>query len=78
MFFRLLNATRTKEKWMLDYNATYGGYVIEQIEQLSGVSHPLGSRRRSTREMYLSMLMTCQALEDLIYKQELLNKYEVV
>ncbi len=49
--------------WALDYNSTYGGYVIEEEMESGGVSHPFGSLRRSSREMYLSMLMTAQALE---------------
>lgn len=64
--------------WILAHNSTYGGYVIEQEEESGGVSHPLGSMRRSAREMYLSMLMAAQALEDIRYRQEQLNKHEVV
>lgn len=64
--------------WILDYNSIYGGYVIEQEEESGGISHPFGSLRRNAREMYLSMYMTAQVLEDIGYRQEQLNKYEVV
>jgi len=63
---------------VLDYAPIYGGYVIEQLGPEGGCSHPFGSLRRSAREMYLSMHMTAQALEDIRYRQEQLNKYEVV
>lgn len=62
----------------LDYAPIYGGYVIEELGPEGGCSHPFGSLRRSAREMYLSMHMAAQALEDIRYRQELLNKYEVV
>ncbi len=62
----------------LDYIACYGGYVIVQYDPVGGESHPFGCLRRTTREMYLSMYMTVSALEDLKYRQELLNKYEVI
>ncbi len=60
----------------LDYASCYGGYVIEEIDANGGVSHPYGALRRNAREMYLSMYMAAVALENLRYKQELLNKYE--
>lgn len=63
---------------VLNYAPIYGGYVIEQLGPAGGCSHPFGSLRRSAREMYLSLHMTAQALEDIRYKQEQLNKYEVV
>lgn len=63
---------------VLDYAPIYGGYVIEQLGPEGGCSHPFGSLRRSAREIYLSMHMTAQALEDIRYRQEQLNKYEVV
>lgn len=53
--------------WQLDYVSCYGGYVVEQIGENGGVSHPLGMRRRSAAEMYCSMLMVCNALECLEY-----------
>ena len=62
----------------LDYNSIYGGYVIVEYGENGSESHPFGSFRRSAKEMYLSMHMAAQALEDIRYKQELLNKYEVV
>lgn len=78
MFTRLANAMNNPKDLQLDYVSCYGGYVIEQIDENGGVNHPFGSPRRSAREMYLSMLMTAQALEDIRYRQEQLNKYEVV
>lgn len=40
--------------WYLDYNAYYGGCVIEEYltdePEGSGITHPLGSTRRSPRE----------------------------
>ena len=70
MFDRLCKAMKklNDEKYKeltLDYIACYGGYVIEQACENGGVSNPLGSIRRSAKEMYLSMYMTAQALEDL-------------
>ncbi len=62
---------------VLDYAPIYGGYVIEELGPHGGCSHPYGCLRRSAREMYLSMHMAAQALEDIKYRQEQLNKYEV-
>jgi hypothetical protein len=82
MFGRLAKAMRKstrigdENRVILDYVSCYGGYVIEQEEKDGGISHPFGCMRRSSKEMYLSMLMAAQALEDQRYKQELLNKYE--
>jgi hypothetical protein len=37
--------------WGLDYNPTYGGFVIEEIfNEGGGVSQPFGSMRRSARD----------------------------
>ncbi len=71
MFQRLSKAIckRTDaEDWKplyLDHNGIYGGYVIEQQEESGGISHPFGSMRRSAKEMYYSMHMATQALENL-------------
>lgn len=54
----------------LDYIACYGGYVIVEYMEDTSESHPLGSLRRSASEMYLSMLMAAQALEDVKHNQE--------
>ncbi len=62
--------------WSLDYASVYGGYVIEQQEESGGISHPYGSLRRTAKEMYLSMHMTAQALEDISYRK--LYKKEVI
>lgn len=55
----------------LDYASCYGGYVIVEYGELGSESHPFGCQRRNAKEMYLSMLMATQALEDIRYKQEL-------
>jgi hypothetical protein len=37
--------------WALDWNSTYGGGVIEELlSGRTGVTRPLGSRRRNARE----------------------------
>ena len=37
--------------WRLDYNPTYGGIVIEEINNSTGgVGNPMGYRRRSPRD----------------------------
>ncbi len=83
MFSRLVRAMGKREcpisynGLVLDYIACYGGYVIEEIGPKGGCSHPFGSVRRNAREMYLSMLMATQAVENVRDRQELLNKYEV-
>ncbi len=40
--------------WELDYNAIYGGYVLEQIDDQggTGVSRPFGDERRSARDFW--------------------------
>ena len=84
MFQRLckaMSALTDADNWKplhLDYAPVYGGYVIEEIDSNGGCSHSFGCLRRNAREMYLSMHMRAQALEDIRYKQELLNKYEIV
>lgn len=67
IFGRLLKAIPNGHRLelYLDYNACYGGYVIVKAWEDSSESHPFGSLRRSSREMYLSMLMAAQALESL-------------
>ncbi len=84
MFSRLVRAMGKREDagsydgLSLDYAPIYGGYVIEELHPDSGINHPFGSLRRSAREMYLSMYMAANALEDLKYRKEQLNKFEVV
>lgn len=71
MFQRLLKALGKKEDvgscdgLVLDYATKQGGYVIEELKPECVCTHPFGSRRRTAKEMYLSMLMTAQALETL-------------
>lgn len=75
MFNRLAKAMNRRidggsyDGLVLDYVECYGGYVIEELCPTGGISHPFGSNRRNAREMYLSMLMTTQALEDINYKR---------
>jgi hypothetical protein len=76
MFSRLVRAMNRMENhgsyngWVLDYAACYGGYVIEELGPEGGCNHPFSSTRRNAREMYLSMLMTAQGLENIKYQQE--------
>ncbi len=76
MFSRLVKAMGKREDGgsynglVLDYAPVYGGYVIEELGPEGGCSHPFGCLRRSAREMYLSMHMTAQALEDIKYREE--------
>lgn len=53
--------------FFLDYIACYGGYVIAEKLEDGGKSHIYGSQRRSAREMYLSMYMLAQQLENMTY-----------
>jgi hypothetical protein len=81
MFKRLVKAMGEdveRGDLVLDYVSHYGGYVIEEISFQGGVSHPFGCVRRTAKEMYLSMYMAVQALEDMRHKQEQLNKCEAV
>jgi galactokinase/mevalonate kinase-like predicted kinase len=48
--------------WLLDYAACYGGYVIEQQEGNGCISHPLGIRRRSLKDMHLALEFAIEAL----------------
>ena len=77
MFNRLMKimnkniSDATQNYYYLDNNTCYGGYVIEEIEANTGsISHPFGSLRRGNKEMYLSMLMTNQALETIKFNQD--------
>lgn len=70
MFGRLVRAMKAKqdqgshEGLYLDYIGCYGGYVIEEYIKDGGCSHPFGCFRRNAKEMYLSMWMAAQVLED--------------
>jgi hypothetical protein len=51
--------------WGLDYNPTYGGYVVYEVSNEGGAqSHPLGSRRRSPSEFYDALWFATQSLEE--------------
>jgi len=56
--------------WVLDYSSIYGGYVIEEIGEMGSVSHPFGAVRRTSAEMFLSMHMAAQVLENLKYEAQ--------
>jgi hypothetical protein len=48
--------------WVLDYNPTYGGCVVEELSPNPGetwITQPFGSTRRSPREF-------CQMVNDMI------------
>lgn len=76
MFSRLVKAMGKKEDGgnynglVLDYAPIYGGYVIEELGPEGGCSHPFCSTRRSAREMYLSMYMAAQAIENLAWEKQ--------
>lgn len=75
-----MNKTSGHEKgnWCLDYAPIYGGYVIEEIEESGGISHPFGSGRRSASEMYWAMNMAVMAVYELRHQQRTINKNKVV
>ena len=52
-------------EYMLDHNAAYGGYMITKKKTSGGESCPYGFTRRSAGEMYLSLLMAANVLEEL-------------
>lgn len=50
--------------YQLDWNATYGGGVIEKIDAKdSGVSHPFGSGRKNAREFCAEVNFAIRVLE---------------
>jgi|HubBroStandDraft_3_1064219.scaffolds.fasta_scaffold34316_6 hypothetical protein len=77
---RIMNKTAGHQQgdWCLDYAPIYGGYVIEEIMESGGISHPFGSGRRSAREMYLSLNMAIDAVTEIKHQQKTINKYEGV
>lgn len=74
MFSRLVKNMNKKEDagsyngLVLDYVSCYGGYVIEELKN-GGCSYPFGMMRRSAREMYLSMCMLSQYIENENYQR---------
>lgn len=70
-FAKLMGRKIGKEigDWQLDCASCYGGYVIEECMESGGIDHPLGSRRRTASEMYLSLHMAINAIETLNYKK---------
>ena len=59
--------------WHLSQCSIYG-YVIEQDECNGCISHPFGAGRRSAREMYLSMNMATQVLEQIEHEKREMGK----
>jgi len=57
-------------QWSLDYSSVYGGYVIEEAMESGGVDHPLGLKRRTASEMYLSLHMAACAAEMIQQKKK--------
>lgn len=50
--------------WVLDYNAIYGGCVIEEIDsEGGGIRHPFGSARMPPREFCQATYMVERAIE---------------
>ncbi len=47
----------------LDYNATYGGYLVELVHEDTSISHPLSGIRLPAKEMYHALYMACCAIE---------------
>lgn len=72
MFNRLVitykKAMKTKGEnscpYSLDYNGTYGGWLVVDIDSNGGESHPFTSNRLPTREMYNALHMAATCLED--------------
>lgn len=52
----------------LEYNSTYGGYIVEQRHMNTSVSHPFISKRLPAKEMYDALHMACTAIEYYKYK----------
>ena len=81
MFVRLVKAMKKKidggsyNGLALDHAACYGGYCITEYGENGTQSYPCGTKRRDAREMYLSMELAAQILEDIEYeKQKLINE----
>ena len=55
--------TSNEGGWTLDYNRTYGGYVIhEYVNDRGGVREPFGSQRRSARDFCDAVRFALDAL----------------
>lgn len=82
MFSRLCKSIGKREDagsyngWVLDYVSCYGGYVIEELGPNGACSHPFGCTRRNAKEMYLSLWMLAQYLENQAQEKEEMNKLE--
>ena len=71
MFDRLLKSLNRHfpledGEYHLNYAPVYGGY---RIDTMGGKDSLFSTTRRSASEMYLSMLMTCQALEEITFRK---------
>ena len=50
--------------WGLDYNPTYGGYVIYEVANEGGAqSHPLGSGRKSPSAFYDALWFATRSID---------------
>jgi hypothetical protein len=52
------------EKLELEYNASYGGYIIVEIGEKGAERHLYGNIRMKGKEMYYALNMVCCALEE--------------
>lgn len=55
--------------WALDHNGYYGGYVIDEVLESTGVRQPFGSSRHSAREFCDMVRFAIDAI-DLAKKRE--------
>lgn len=75
LIIRMCPKQEDRKSYHLDYNSTYGGYMIEKIVNPSGgVDHPLGARRRSLSEMYDAMQFAYMTLAE--YKQHMADCHD--
>lgn len=47
----------------IEYNSSYGGYLIVEYGEYGCESHPFGQKRRTANEMYDVMAFAVNALE---------------
>ena len=59
---RVAKSYDDKGAYQLDYNATYGGAVVELLLETGGVSHPFGDLRRSPAEFCSAVRFAIDAL----------------
>ena len=60
---RLAKSYKDVGGWQLDYNPTYGGYMIEEIHNdKGGVCTPMGQRRMPAREFHEALHFAISAV----------------